>query len=424
MRQGGETQLDAGNRDKEFLSLFRGRYFLLLVLVSTIALFLACQMWLSRPLFVDIGLEGDERYVRGFYQREGSKEFSYRWTKGSSTIRFPDMGYMPARIRLAMDGARSEGQPSPKVTVIANEEIVADFVVPNGIRVYEFDYFPSSFPFPRDLLLEIQSETFVPAEGGDFRTLGLLVNTVEVRPIYGSLSFPLLVVSLEIALAGTFSASLCYLVLQQMRISRWGSLGLCGLLVASLVLNVAGRFVTMGLVLMLLPLFLLSSYGVVVLVESLGYSPRSWGGVLRQGAILVIVVWALTINSAKTWRYMRPQVEFIRNNPFLSYDEKMKGKWGDYYDFMVYVRDRTPPDAVVVIPPQSAWSKTGNAGLDSYFLQPRELIGLDQIADATHVLIVKAEDGSKDVWPPAPLPDGEISWMKQGMGIIALERNN
>jgi hypothetical protein len=404
--------------------LFRSKYFLLLVLVSTIALFLVCQMRLPRPMLVDIGIKGDERYVRGFYRREGSEGFSYRWTKGSSTIRFPDMGYMPMRIGLAMDGARLEGQPPPKVTMTANGEIVADFVVPNGIRVYEFDYFPSSFPLPRGLRLEIKSETFVPAEGGDFRTLGLLVNTVEVRPIYGSLSFPLLMVSLEIALAGTFSVALCYLVLQRMRISRWGSLGLCGLLVVSLVLNLAGRFVAIGLVLMLLPLFFLSSCGVVVLVESLGYSPRNWGELLRQGAILVVVVWALTINCAKTWRYIKPEVEFICNAPFLSYDEKMRVKWGDYYDFMVYVRDRTPPDAVIVIPPQSAWPRTGNAGLDSYFLHPRKLVRLNQIADATHVLTVKAEDGSEEVWPPGPLLDGEISWMKQGLGIIALEGSN
>lgn len=286
MRQGGKTQLDARNGNKEFFSLFRDRYFLLLMLISTIVLFLACQMWLSRPLFVNIGCEGDERYVKGFYHREGDEGFSYRWTKDSSTVRFPDMGYMPARIGLAMDGARPEGQPLPQVSVLASGEPIADFVAQNGIRAYEFDYFPSSFPLPRDLLLEIKTETFVPVADGDSRALGVLVNTVEVRPIYGSLSFPLLMVSLEIALAGTFSVSLGYLVLQRMRISRWVSLGLCSLLVVSLVLNVAGRFVTSGLVLMLLPLFLLSSYGVVILVESLGYSLENWGEVLRQGAIL------------------------------------------------------------------------------------------------------------------------------------------
>jgi len=102
----------------------------------------------------------------------------------------------------------------------------------------------------------------------------------------------------------------------------------------------------------------------------------------------------------------------------------MRVKWGDYYDFMIYVRDHTSPDAVILIPPQSTYPRTGHAGLDSYFLHPRKLVGLDQVADATHVLIVKAEDGSEDVWPPAPLPDGEISWMKPGLGIIALERNN
>ena len=388
-----------------------------------VALFLTCQVWLSRPLLVDIGREGDERYVEGFYYREGDGGFSYRWTKDYSTVRFPEMGYMPVKITLAMDGAQLEGQPLPQVSILANKEPIADFVASNGIRAYEFDYFPSSFPFPRDLLLEIKTETFVP-EGDASRTLGLLVNTVEARPIYGSLSFPLLVVSLEVVLAGTFSASLCYLVLQRMRTSRWVSLSLCGLLVALLVLNVAGRFVTAGLALVLLPLFFLSSYGVVRLVESLGYTPRTWGEVLRQGAILVVVIWALATNCAQTWQYIRPQIELVRRNPFLSYDEKMRRKWGDYYDFMVYVREHTPPDAVIAIPPQSAWPTTGNAGLDSYFLYPRRLVGLDQMADATHVLIVKAEDGSKDVWPPEPLPDGEISWMKQDLGIIALEGSN
>jgi hypothetical protein len=250
-----------------------------------IALFFACQVWLPQPLFVDVGREGDERYVEGFYQREGSEGFYYRWATDSSTIRFPDTGYIPVKISLDMDAARPEGQSPPNVTLTANGEMVADFVALNGIRTYEFDYFPSSFPFPGDLLLEIKTETFMPAGGNDLRALGLLVNAVEVKP-YRSLSFSLLVASLEIALAGTVSVFLCYLVLQRVRISRWGSLGLCGLLVALLVLNAAERFVASRLVLTLLPLLLLSSYGVVVFVEFLVYSLKKWDWRLRLVAAL------------------------------------------------------------------------------------------------------------------------------------------
>jgi hypothetical protein len=285
MRNGRRKEAQLDTRSKRFTLSFEHKILCILIFLSMIALFFACEIWLPQPLFVDVGREGDERYVEGFYQREGGEGFYYRWTADSSTIRFPDTGYMPVRISLAMDAARPEGQPPPNVTVTANKEMVADFVALNGIRTYEFDYFPYSFPFPGDLLLEIKTETFVPAGGSDSRALGVLVNTVKVKP-YKSLSFPLLVASLEIALAGAFSVFLCYLVLQRMGIWRWGSLGLCGLLIASLVLDVTERFVASRLVLTLLPLLLLSSYGVVILVEFLVSLLKERGWRLRLAAAL------------------------------------------------------------------------------------------------------------------------------------------
>jgi hypothetical protein len=284
MRNGRRKEAQPDARSKRFTLSFEHKILCILIFLSMIALFFACQIWLPQPLFVDVGHQGDERYVEGFYQQEGGEGFYYRWATDSSIIRCPDTGYMPAKISLAMDAARPEGHPLPNVTVMANGETVTDFVAPNGIRTYEFDYFPYSFPFPGDLLLEIKTETFVPAGGSDSRALGLLVNTVEVKP-YKSLSFPLLVASLEIALAGTVSVFLCYLVLQRMRIWRRVSLGLCGLLAALLILNITERFVASRLVITLLPLSLLASYGVVILVEFLVYSLKKWGWRARSVAI-------------------------------------------------------------------------------------------------------------------------------------------
>jgi len=57
-----------------------------------------------------------------------------------------------------------------------------------------------------------------------------------------------------------------------------------------------------------------------------------------------------------------------------SYDEKMRRRWGWYYDFISFIKENTPEDANILFPPQSnQYSKIGNLGLNSYFLLPRGL---------------------------------------------------
>jgi len=57
-----------------------------------------------------------------------------------------------------------------------------------------------------------------------------------------------------------------------------------------------------------------------------------------------------------------------------SYDEKMKRRWGRYYDFMCFIQENTPEDANILFPPQSSlYPRVGNLGLNSYFLLPRHL---------------------------------------------------
>ena len=85
-----------------------------------------------------------------------------------------------------------------------------------------------------------------------------------------------------------------------------------------------------------------------------------------------------------------------------SYDDKMKQKWGFYYDYMKFVRTNVAAGSTVLIPPQDLYPTAGNGGLDRYFLYPRILVGgdLDILTDENKydcVMIVRGDKG--DVWP-------------------------
>jgi len=57
-----------------------------------------------------------------------------------------------------------------------------------------------------------------------------------------------------------------------------------------------------------------------------------------------------------------------------SYDEKMRRKWGWYYDFICFIKENTPEDASILLPPQnSRYPKIGNLSFNGYFLVPRSL---------------------------------------------------
>ena len=63
-----------------------------------------------------------------------------------------------------------------------------------------------------------------------------------------------------------------------------------------------------------------------------------------------------------------------------SYDQKMQSKWGDFYDYMVFVKNNTPEDSSIIVPPKIIpWLKTGNMPLLTYFLFPRNLIQYDSV---------------------------------------------
>lgn len=141
----------------------------------------------------------------------------------------------------------------------------------------------------------------------------------------------------------------------------------------------------------------------------------------RHVTALLVFLIALLIALKESWGSLGWQLSFIRCNLHLTYDEKMGIKWGDYYDYMVFLRENTPADATIVIPAQGdQWPRTGNAGLDNYFLYPRRLVTIDRLAEAGYAMVVDAEDGSGERFPPDPLPPGKVLWMRAGRGVVAI----
>lgn len=156
---------------------------------------------------------------------------------------------------------------------------------------------------------------------------------------------------------------------------------------------------------------------------------------LRKYFLWVLVFWALYVNFSKTEGMINSELTFVKNNRDWNYDEKMRYKWGKYYDYMVFVRDNTPADAVIAIPPQmDPWQRPGNGALDYYFLYPRVTSNssLDKIADdpfLTHVLVVRGDHTEEDWsrWPKFDIPTKKIiypesPYLSRNWAIIVLEK--
>ena len=62
-----------------------------------------------------------------------------------------------------------------------------------------------------------------------------------------------------------------------------------------------------------------------------------------------------------------------------TYDQKMYFRWKGFYNYMLFVKNNTPEDASIVIPPQIApwWTRSGNLKLVTSFLYPRKIIQYD-----------------------------------------------
>jgi len=154
------------------------RHYLALLLATAALVTLAYQVP-SAPVTVDLGRQGDQRLIRGFYFREqDAVHGTFRWTGGRGEITFPGVGGGPVRLLVRLSGLRPAGPAH--VTLRANGRPLARFDAGGDLSAYSFDL-PRGAAGPwGDLVITLDSDTFVP--GPDPRSLGLLVDEVRLEP--------------------------------------------------------------------------------------------------------------------------------------------------------------------------------------------------------------------------------------------------
>ena len=155
----------------------------------------------------------------------------------------------------------------------------------------------------------------------------------------------------------------------------------------------------------------------VFLVEKFkGEMPKVKG---KMGIVYLMFATLITFFIVKSANYVC-NLGVMQNSYILfhlksSYDDKMTYQWGKFYQFMVYVRDNTPEDSTIVIPPeQDPWLMgSGNDNFVRAFLYPRKIVQeLLEIKDVkiygenTYILITWGKEACK----PDP---GCHGWPKQ-----------
>jgi len=307
----------------------RGLY--AIFLLSMAVLIVAYHAGLPSAAFINVGDPSDHRYLHNFYDREQGV-FPFRWTKDSSTIRVPELGCAPATIRLAAAAARPQAEPLPTLTILANSKIVAHFVVQNEIGMYELAYSPpvQRCLLPRDLLLHVTSDTFDPP-GGDSRSLGVLLNTVEVTPIPSIVSLHTLSVpaSLTLSLIGALPLCSCYLLLRRIRLSIRSSALCCLVVLVPFAITLARRVLPLGPTFASLALLPVAGVAIVATLRYLGYWNNAvcklrllderalaggWRGALTYSrAGLPMVLWALTLTGFVVlgWAGLAPHLDHL-----------------------------------------------------------------------------------------------------------------
>lgn len=100
-----------------------------------------------------------------------------------------------------------------------------------------------------------------------------------------------------------------------------------------------------------------------------------------------------------------------------SYDDKMYYRWADFYRFMVFVKENSPGDATIVIPPeQDPWLiGTGNPNFVRSFLYPRKVVSEKLIIEEENIKAFPNEtylliSWGKEVCSPEPMCHG---WPRQ-----------
>lgn len=153
----------------------RGPHLPALLAFAAVLVFGVYQVRLGHTIHVGT-LTDDKPYVAGMQQPERGPSGRYRWTTDRAQVLLPGLGRGPYRLTLHLAGAAN---PQPRVEVFVDGTRLAAFNLTQGFQDYTVDV-PGTVTSSGDVLVELRSSTFQPP--GDRRTLGVVIDRVDVRP--------------------------------------------------------------------------------------------------------------------------------------------------------------------------------------------------------------------------------------------------
>ncbi|MCL5256460.1 MAG: glycosyltransferase family 39 protein [Chloroflexi bacterium] len=134
---------------------------------------------------LDIGNGAEAGTIIGFYGVEKDGTATYRWTESSAKVRFRlGAGAPPTVLSLHLMAPRPAGSLPPQVRIAANGKELRSFSAGPGWQTVDMQI-PSGLVKPgQDLIIEITSDTFVPASSipgsTDTRQVGVAVDWVHL----------------------------------------------------------------------------------------------------------------------------------------------------------------------------------------------------------------------------------------------------
>lgn len=129
---------------------------------------------------------------------------------------------------------------------------------------------------------------------------------------------------------------------------------------------------------------------------------------LASVAMLLLFAFIISKQPGYKWVYndlLKSNMKVIKENPHLSFDDKMTIKLGSTYKFLLFLKEQTPENATILYPTSETFYKEGspfkheiaNKLFSTRFLYPRKIVLEEELQKSkyvdsiTHVAIVNGE---------------------------------
>lgn len=163
-----------------------------------------------------------------------------------------------------------------------------------------------------------------------------------------------------------------------------------------------------------------------LILQNISYKKRSFSRYLTVLLSISLIIIYATINTSKSINDALISTSKILSRLDFTYDQKMNMTWPTFYNYMKFVKENTPDNARIAIPPaEEHWLHTGNLVLVNYFLYPRKLfegtiysLPKEKI---DYILLAKGlwNRGESDFgWPKVFLKDVEVNYLNTDQGVF------